>query len=139
MKLENVIHIHATPQVVWEVTADVERWPEWAPTVKSVQRVDQGPFGIDSVALIKQPGLPEARWSVSEFRPGECFTWETRIRGIQMRATHELSATETGTKSLLRVELSGLVARLLWPFMRASIRRSLKQENRGLKRRCETS
>lgn len=137
MMLESVIQIGAPPHVVWAVTQDLERWPQWTPTMQSVKRVDQGPFDVGSTALIKQPGLPEAKWVVTALAPGERFTWETRVRGIRMIATHEITATEHGTRSVLRVEMAGLVARLLWPLLRSFTRRALEQENAGLKQRCE--
>jgi uncharacterized membrane protein len=137
MKLENVIHIDAPVEAVWAVTEDVERWPEWTPTMESVKRVDQGPFDVGSAALIKQPGLPEARWVVTALTRGKQFTWESQVRGMQIVATHEMAAVKISTQSLLRVELSGLVARLLWPFIRSSLQQSLAQENAGLKSRCE--
>ena len=137
MKLENVIHIDAPQQVVWTVTEDIERWPEWTPSVESVKRIDQAQFDVGSTALIKQPGLPEAKWFVTALTRGERFTWESRIRGIRMIATHEITAAGSGTQSVLRVEMSGLVALLLWPLIRFPARRLLEQENVGLKDRCE--
>ena len=67
MRVDDVIHIDAPPEVVWAVTQDVGRWPEWTPTVTAVTRVDQGPFGLGSVARIKQPLQPQAPWVVTEF------------------------------------------------------------------------
>jgi uncharacterized membrane protein len=137
MRLEDIIRIEASPEVVWAVTEEIECWPEWTPTMESVKRIDQGQFDVGSAALIKQPGLPEATWVVTALTRGERLTWESRIRGIRMIAIHEIRAAETGTQSVLRVEMSGLVARLLWPLIRFSTRRALQQENAGLKERCE--
>ena len=137
MMLENVICIDAPQSVVWTVTMDIERWAQWTPTVTRVKRLDSGPLTRGSAALIKQPGLPEAKWVVTALIPGERFTWETRIRGIRMIATHELSTQETKTQSLLRVEMSGIMARLLWPLIGFSTRRSLERENISLKAKCE--
>lgn len=137
MMLENVICIDVPQSVVWSVTIDIERWPQWTPTVKAVKRLDEGPFACGSAALIQQPGLPEAKWVVTELIQGERFTWESRILGIQMIATHKLLTKETGTQSVLRVKMSGIVGRLLWPLMRFSARRSLERENAGLKAKCE--
>lgn len=137
MMLDNVMDIDAPRSVVWSVTIDIERWPQWTPTVKSVKRLDEGPFACGSAALIQQPGLPEAKWVVTALIPGERFTWESRILGIRMIATHELSIKETGTQSVLRLEMSGIVARLLCPLMSFSARRSLERENAGLKAKCE--
>lgn len=137
VKVESVTQIDAPPELVWGVTVDLERWPEWTPTTQSVKRMDQGKLNIGSAAIVKQPGLPEAKWVVTAITPGECFTWETRIRGIRMIATHQITATHRGAQCVLRVELSGLVARLLWPLLRFRTRRSLEQESAGLKKRCE--
>jgi hypothetical protein len=54
-----------------------------------------------------------------------------------MVATHELIPVGTGTKSTLRIEMSGIAAVLLWPLIRASVQKSLEQENAGLKAECE--
>ena len=106
--------------------------------MESVTRVDAGPFDVGSSARIKQPGLPDAVWSVTQLVRGASFTWTTRVRGIRMRATHELSRAEGGTRCVVRVEMAGLVALLLAPFARGSVRRALERENAGLKARCES-
>ena len=139
MRVEHVIEIDATPPVVWAVTVDVERWPEWTPTMTSVEREDDGPLRVGSRARIEQPGLPQAVWTVTELRDGERFTWETRVRGMNLVATHELAAAEGGTRNALRVQVEGFLARLFWLIIRRSLRRALAQENEGLKRRCESS
>ncbi len=137
MKLEHAISINAPPNVVWDVAVDVERWPEWTPSVTSVKRIDQGPFEMGSVALIKQPGLPAAEWTVTALTRGEQFTWESRRPGLRMIGSHGITATDGGAQSRLRIDMFGVVARLLWPLIRFSVQRALEQENTGLKKRCE--
>lgn len=137
MKLEHATCINAPRSVVWSVTLDIERWPQWTPTVTSIERLDEGVFRRGSRALIKQPGLPAAEWVVTDLTPEERFTWESYVRGIHMIATHELTTQVAGTQSVLRLEMSGVVARLLWPLIRFSVRKSLQRENAGLKARCE--
>ena len=137
MKVENQTRIDAPKSTVWSVTQDIERWAQWTPTVQTIKRLDEQPFDVGSTALIKQPGLPEAEWRVTALTPGDGFTWETRIRGIRMVATHELDTTGTGTSNVLRIEMFGIIAALLWPFIRGSVRKSLEKENAGLKAKCE--
>jgi len=137
MRIEEVIDIAAPPEVVWAVTADLERWPEWTPTVNSVRRLDEGPLQVGSAALLRQPGLPEAEWTVTSVEPGRGFTWRTRVRGMGMVATHQLTPRGDGTRNELQIELTGLVALIAWPLLRGAIRRALRQENAGLKRSCE--
>ena len=137
LKLESVLHIDAPLDVVWAVTEDVERWPEWTPTVESVRRVSQGSFEIGSTALLKLPGLPASTWTVTALSRGKRFAWESRVRGTRMVATHEMRAADGGTESVVSIEMFGPVALLLWPLMRVFGRRRLEQENAGLKGRCE--
>ena len=131
----------ATPscsaQLTTNLTEDVESWPQWSPTVDSVARIDSGTFDVGSIARIKQPGLPEANWTVTELTRGRRFAWETHIRGIRMKATHELTASEGGTRNVLRFEMSGAIALFLWPIIRNPARRALERENAGLKATCE--
>ena len=88
--------------------------------------------------MIQQPGLPEAEWRVTSLDAGKGFTWETRVLGIRMQATHELTALGDGTENLLRIEMSGILVWLFWPLVRffPSEKRSRKR-NRGLKMKCE--
>jgi hypothetical protein len=137
MRVEHSIQIDAPPDVVWSVTTDVERWPEWTPTVTSVRRVGSEPFGLGSVTRIKQPAQPEAEWVVSAFDEGRTFSWESRRPGLQFVGTHLVSEDGAGTTNLLRVEATGLIAILMWPVLRLATRRALAAENVGLKRKAE--
>ena len=137
MRVEHTTYKEAPPEVVWAVTEDVERWPEWTPTVTSVRREGGGPFGLGSVAWIKQPLQPESRWVVTEFQRGRRFAWETRRAGLRMTGTHEVSAEGTGTRNRLSVDAEGRLALLFWPVLRLAMKRALSDENDGLRVRCE--
>ena len=137
MRVEHTIHIEAPPERVWAVTRDVERWPEWTPTVTSVRLVGRGPFGPGSVARIRQPLQPESEWVVTEYAEGRRFAWRTRRRGLRMTGTHDVSAEGSGTRNTLGLDAEGVLAALLWPVLRLAVRRALAEENRGLKVRCE--
>ena len=136
MTITDMIQIDAPVETVWQVTRDVERWPEWTPTVTSVRLLDSE-LRLGSVALIKQPMQPRSEWVVTEFAPGQRFAWETRRVGLHMTGTHEMSAADGGTRSVLRVDASGWLATLLGPLLRPVMRKALADENRGLKSHCE--
>jgi uncharacterized membrane protein len=137
MRVEHSIHIDASPEIVWEVTEAIDRWPEWTPTVTSVKRVDSGPLALGSVARIKQPAQPESEWVVIQFERGRRFAWETRRTGLHLIGAHEVEPQGAGTRNLLRVEASGAIAVLFWPILKRAIARALADENRGLKQRSE--
>ncbi len=137
MKLENAKYIGASPSIVWRATEDVERWPQWTARFETVRRLDDGQFDVGSKVRIKQPGLPETEWRVTALTRGDGFTWETRIRGMRVIASHELTPSGAGTQNVLRIEMLGVVAVLMWPLIRPPLRKSLEQENAGLKTICE--
>lgn len=137
MIVRDVIYIEAPPEAVWDVTLDVERWPEWTPTVTSATLLDDGILKLGASARIKQPGQAEARWVVTAYESGRRFTWETRRPGLHMIATHEISRSGSGTQNALVMEAKGALAVLLRPVLRQTIRRALAAENLGLKKRCE--
>lgn len=138
MLIEHGIDIAAAPATVWAVTLDIERWPEWLPTVTSVRRLGGGALVPGSVARLAQPGRPPADWTVLTVEPERRFVWETRRAGLWMRATHELAPDGPGTHNRLRLEAGGLLALLLRPWIRRAVSKALAAENRALRQRCET-
>jgi uncharacterized membrane protein len=138
MRISDIIHINAPAEVVWTVTIDIERWPEWTPTITSVTRLDSGPLKPGSVARVTQPMQPVSEWVVTEITPGRVFSWETRRRGIHMSATHQIFPENGTTRNVLHVDVKGTLAVLFRPLLRFTIRRALAEENRGLKQRCES-
>jgi len=136
MHLEHSLTIAALPEKVWDVTIDIERWPEWTPTMERVERLESGPFRPGSTARIKQPQFPPTVWRVTALTPGRSFTWETRVRGMYMIASHEVTPAPGGCTSTLRLEIRGLLATLLGPLVRRGALRSMAQENSGLRDRC---
>jgi Polyketide cyclase / dehydrase and lipid transport len=78
------ITISASHERVWEVLTDVERWPEWSPSMTKVTRFDSGPFMMGSQARIKQPRLSPMVWTVTEMTPGWSFVWENEAARSQV-------------------------------------------------------
>jgi uncharacterized membrane protein len=102
---------------VWEVLYDVARWPDWTPTVDSVERLDDGPFGVGSRARLQQPKLPRAEWEVTEVVEGRSFTWAARGPGMRTIARHEVVPDPSGSTVTLSIEQTGpmgAVAATVW-------------------------
>ena len=128
-------HIDAPPQPVWEVLHDVARWPEWTPTISSVQRLDDGPFQVGSQARVRQPKLPQALWEVTELVDGASFTWEAKGPGMRTIARHDVVPDDTGCTLTLSIEQTGpmgAVAALVW---RRLTQRYIELEAESLDRR----
>ena len=127
--------IEAPAAQVWAVISDVERWPEWTPTVTSVRRLDDGPFGVGSRVEIRQPKLPKAQWTVTELEEGRSFTWEATGPGMRSIARHEVTPRDDGASITLSVEQlgpMGAVAAVVW---RGITQRYVETEAESLDRR----
>jgi hypothetical protein len=131
------IDIAVTPAIVWNVIRDVERWPEWTPTVTSVRRRDTGPLAVGSEARIRQPRLPRADWRVTELEDGRGFTWVTRSPGVQVTARHWVEARIGGSRATLSVTFAGLLGPVVGRLTRTLNECYLRLEAEGLKRRSE--
>jgi uncharacterized membrane protein len=114
---ETTRHIEAPTHAVWDVLFDVAHWPDWTPTIDSVERLDDGPFGVGSRAKVRQPKLPQAQWEVTEVVDGRSFTWEARGPGMKTIARHEVVPDGTGSQVTLSIEQTGpmgAVAAFVW-------------------------
>jgi uncharacterized protein YndB with AHSA1/START domain len=132
------VHIEAPPEKVFAVLCDVERWPEWTPTMISVRRLDSGPFAIGSSAQVRQPKLRPNVWRVTELQDGRNFTWTTHSPGLRMTAGHLIEPKGEGSRVELTFELSGLIAPVVSRLYGGLIERYITTESQGLKKRSES-
>ena len=130
------IDIQAPPERVIAVLRDVEKWPEWTPTVSSAQRLDQGPFRVGSKARVLQPKLRPATWEVTEL-DDRSFTWITRNPGLLTVAEHMAEPLEKGSRVTLALTFSGFLAPVIARIYRDLNQRYLATEAEGLRKRCE--
>jgi len=130
------IEIQAPSDRVFAVLCDVERWPDWTSTMKSVRRIDAGPLAVGSRAQVQQPKLIPAVWQVTEL-DHRSFAWITRSPGVQITARHEVEENGSGSRATLSLEFTGLIGPLLARLYRSLNERYLATEARGLKARCE--
>lgn len=130
-------HIDAPPEAVWALATAVTDWPTYMPTVRSVERLDDGPLRLGSSARIKQPGQPRAVWTVTRFEPGRTFTWESPRRGHAFAGTHTVTSDGTGSLNTLGLELTGPLAPVLGRLLAPLMRRVLRTENACFKARAE--
>jgi uncharacterized membrane protein len=139
MKQSVEVEIDAPPKRVWEVLTDVERWPEWAETVTSVTRLEEGPLTLNSRARIEQPKLPSTEYVVTELSPRASFTWVARGPGVRTIARHDVeSLPHGGTRVRLSVEQAGPLGKVIGRlFFQGLTNRYLAAEAAGMKARSE--
>ena len=138
MEQSTTVDIAASPERVWEVLVDIERWSEWTDTVTWVRRLDDGPLRSGSRAKISQPKIPETEYVVTELEPGQSFTWVATGPGVTTTARHTVEALPGGgTRVTLAVEQAGLVGSVMGRFYRGLTDRYLANEAAGLKARSQ--
>jgi uncharacterized protein YndB with AHSA1/START domain len=139
VRYEIEVDIEATPEAVWAVLADVERWPEWTVSMTLVRRLEDGPFGVGSTARVRQPRLPQAVYTVTEYEPGQSFTWAARSPGVTTTGGHHVVLREDGHATVrFTLDQTGVLAPLVGLFAARLARRYVTLECAGLKRRCES-
>jgi uncharacterized membrane protein len=104
----------ATPDRAWPVLSDLPNWPAWCPTVRSVVAVDPSREpGVGAAYRVRQPKLPAATWTITSWRPGEGFTWESAAPGVHSTGVHDLVRIADGTRIELELRWRGPLRRLL--------------------------
>jgi uncharacterized membrane protein len=126
--------VEASPQEVWSLFMDVERWPTMTRSIQEVRRTDSGPLRVGSEADVKQPRLPRVRWRVTELVPGSSFVWETTSRGLITTGGHFVEPGGNGATITLTLSMRGPLARLTEGLLGRLSRRYLSMELEGFRR-----
>ncbi len=137
MEFRDDIEIAAPAETVWDLTIDVERWPDIMPTMKSVEVLDSGAMAGGTRVRIRQPGMPARIWTVAEVDAPHRFVWGTRLFGVPMDAVHELTTTPTGCRNALTIRLHGRGAGLLAKLSANRLRATLATENQAFRDHAE--
>ena len=132
------VEIDAPAGDVWEVFSDVERWPEWTPSVTRLVALDGPGLAVGKRFEIKQPRMPKLVWEVTELFPGTSWTWVQRSPGGLTVARHDVIA-ESDHRTQVRQQLDqrGPIGSLVGLLMGGMTRRYLDLEAKGLKARSE--
>ena len=141
MQFSVTTDIDASAEIVFAVMTEIDRWPEWTPTVTRVERLDGSsmPLSMGSRIRIVQPKVPPADWTVTALEAGRGFRMMSRSPGASVVANHWAEPVGDGTRSrvTLSVTFSGWLGRLIGRMMRGLNERYLAQEAAGLKQRSE--
>jgi ribosome-associated toxin RatA of RatAB toxin-antitoxin module len=135
-EFSRTVEISVPPALVWSVMADIERWPEWTPSVSRVKRLSPGPLRVGSRVRIHQPKLPPAWWRVTELNPDAGFTSVSVAPGVRVMARHWIEPAADGCRVTLSIRYEGLLGALLARWVGDLNDRYLALEADGLKARC---
>jgi uncharacterized membrane protein len=138
MRFDHSTTIQASAERVWEVFSDVERWPDWTPTVDSVERLEAGRIHIGARTRIRQPKLPVAVWEVTELKDGEYFEWVSKAPGIKTTGGHRVISTPEGTVATATIIQEGPLGWLFGRLYAGLTKRYIATETQKLKEISES-
>src|SRR4029450_3222856 len=99
-------------------------------------------------ARVKQPGMPRLVWEVTEYVPGQVFSWASKAPGVTTTGGHRLVADPGGSGSggdgpgdsgtvTLTLDQDGFLASVVWRLTGSRSRRYVQMEADGVKRHWE--
>src|SRR6185312_14152088 len=88
----------ARPEVVWQILADVEHWRDWTPTVTEIKPVGSTGMKPGARYRVMQPKLRPAIYEVTNYVPGQRFTWEQKLPGGALIADHQIVPSGAGSE-----------------------------------------
>ena len=135
---QETVVVTASPRQVWRVLLDVDAWPAWTRSMRAVTVLTPGPLALGSTVRISQPRLPVTDWAVTEMTRGRSFSWTSRRRRVTTVAEHHVAPHPDGCAVTLVLRQSGGAAGLSAGLFGRLIRRYLRMEAEGLKRRAES-
>ena len=139
MEQHTSVDVDAPAARVWAVLCDVERWPEWTASFRSVTLLDPA-LGVGARVRADQPRIPATVWTVTHLSEGREFSWETRGPGLRTTGRHVVEGTgDARCRVTLSITQSGWVGALVGRAYRSLTDRYLATEAAGLKARAEAA
>ena len=72
--------IDAPAGVLWELLTDLERWPDWGPSLRSAALAGDDRFERGATGTLTPLVGPELSFEVTEFEPGGRWAW--KVAGV---------------------------------------------------------
>lgn len=121
--------VHAEPDDLWKYLEQVADWADLLPTVDHVAQESGGPTPtVGSCYALRQPSLPRLVYKITEWVPGQRFTWVAAAPGVRTIGSHEITRTPDGTLLRLTLRWRGPLRPLVEMLYTARTRRYVEAE-----------
>lgn len=84
--------IDAPAAVVWDLLVDVQRWPQWGPTVRSAT-IDDDHLRLGSQGSVSTVAGVTLPFEITHFAPGRSWSWKVAGVDATDHEVHELGAS----------------------------------------------
>lgn len=109
--VHRIFEVDAPLEEAWHRLAEVERWPEWAPHIVSVDVSPPGELGPTSAGAFKIKRLGRTTFRMSAWEPPLRWEWVGGFPGVRISYDHRFEASgPAATRLEWSVELRGPLA-----------------------------
>jgi carbon monoxide dehydrogenase subunit G len=113
MRFESSIDINAPAEKVWALVDKLEKWPQWMPSIKKIERVSQRPLTVGSQLSVtaKVNGLRvKLLMTITNFVPERNVVLEGKALGTKLTRFYTLEPVNGKTKVTIGGDVSGALA-----------------------------
>jgi uncharacterized protein YndB with AHSA1/START domain len=128
------IQIAASPERVWDLLSNIDRWPRWNALVQTA--VLSGPLQPGNVFKWKSKGLTIVS-TLQEVVPNERLTWTGKAFGTQAIHMWEIEPTDQGVVLLTEESFDGWLPRLMPKTMQRTLDETLPAWLKTIKSEAE--
>ena len=131
---ETSVLIPAEPDAVWRVLSDVVHWPQWTPTVLTVEPIGSHELTVGSQFRVHQPKLRPAIWTVTVVEPPLRFIWLSHAMGfVVLVGDHVLDSMPNHCSRLtLKFGFGGFMSSIIGRMSRSLVEKSIALEAESL-------
>lgn len=127
----------ATSQDVWEVWIDVQSWPKWDHDLEWSSL--NGPFKVGTEGKLKPKGWPASKFCLTSVEEGKSHSDKTVMPMTEIIFNHSVTpCNKLEVRIIHRVEVSGLLAPILWMTMRRALKKGMPHAVKRLAQLAES-
>lgn len=140
--MSHSLRVDRPTDAVFAWIEDPERAVQWQPEVAEYEVMHETPevVGTEGREVLRgSSGRAEMRVRVTAYEANRLMAFHLAGDGMRIDTAYELAPAGGGTRLTVRTDLRlpGLLGRVMEPFVRPRILRSLREELATLKRLCE--
>jgi uncharacterized protein YndB with AHSA1/START domain len=128
------IQIAATPERVWDLLSNIDRWPKWNALVQSA--VLSGPLHPGSVFKWKSKGMAILS-TLQEVTPNQRLSWTGRAFGTRAIHTWEIEEADQGVVLRTEESFDGWLPKLMPKTMQRTLDETLPSWLKAIKSEVE--
>lgn len=132
---EGEVEIKASPEVIWKIMTDINKWPDWNPDVKQASMEGEIAEGM---AFQWKAGPGKIISTVRSVEEGHLIAWTGRTLGI-IHAIHVWKLEPRNGNTIVRTEESweGIVTRIFRGKMKKMLEKAIQSGLHSLKNEAE--